>query len=235
MELSFKTLSAKIVLSKITAMILSSRIVLKILESKKSSSRIIMISGALTLLLLFVLPLWNIQLEAPQYPIPLGLDIYIHKFADEAPNDIMNINLLNHYVGMKKIPEHIPEFDIFPLVIITMSLLGVIVGLAGKHKLYLGWLIVMMILCFAGLYDFYQWEYDYGHNLDPHAILKFTNEDGTAMGFQPPVLGTKHILNFVANSYPASGGYALFVSLMLAFTSYKLGSAGFKEEKDNTK
>ena len=43
-------------------------------------SKVLMILGSLLLLGLFVFPLWNITLEAPQYPIPLGMDIYINKF-----------------------------------------------------------------------------------------------------------------------------------------------------------
>ena len=44
------------------------------------------------------------------------MDIYINKFEDAHPNDIKNINIMNHYVGMKDIPEVIPEFEIFPVV-----------------------------------------------------------------------------------------------------------------------
>ncbi len=73
--------------------------------------------------------------------------------------------------------------------------------------------MVFRLVCFnvfygiAGMYDFYLWEHDYGHNLDPKAIMKFTNPDGTIMGFQPPLFGTKDILNFTAHSYPRLGAY----------------------------
>ena len=83
-------------------------------------SKMMMIVGALLLMGLFFLPMWNITLEAPQYPVPIGMDIYVNKFADANPNDIRNINIMNHYVGMKDIPEMIPEFEIFP----HMSLAG---------------------------------------------------------------------------------------------------------------
>jgi copper chaperone NosL len=188
-------------------------------------SKILMIVGSLLLLGLFFLPLWNITLEAPQYPIPLGMDIYINKFADYHEHDIKNINLMNHYVGMKYIPETIPEFKIFPLVIGIMSVLGVILGFLGKHKLFLAWFILMSVLCIAGMYDFYLWEYDYGHNLDPKAIMSFKNPDGTPMGFQPPLFGTKDILNFTAHSYPRPGGYVLFIGLLLTLAAFFVGRA----------
>ena len=186
-------------------------------------SKLLMIVGSLFLLWLFVFPLWNITLEAPQYPIPLGMDIHITKFTDTHEFDIKNINLMNHYVGMQYIPETIPEFKIFPWVIGGMAVLGVILGFFGNHKLFLGWFVLMSLIGIAGMYDFYMWEHDYGHNLDPKAIMKFTNPDGTIMGFQPPLFGTKDILNFTAHSYPRLGAYSMFVGMCLTLVAFFLG------------
>ena len=191
-------------------------------------SRILMIAGSLLILGLFALPLWNITLEAPQYPTALGMDIYIYKFEGVQEFDIKNINLMNHYVGMQYIPESIPEFTIFPAVILIMSLFGLLIGFKAASKWYLIWFVVMTVLGIAGIYDFYLWEYDYGHNLDPKAIMKFTNPDGTPMGFQPPLLGTKHILNFVAHSYPRAGAYMMFTGMLLTLIAYVLAR---KEDK----
>ncbi|WP_457619261.1 hypothetical protein [Lutibacter sp.] len=191
-------------------------------------SRLLMIVGSLLLLGLFVFPLWNITLEAPQYPIPLGMDIHINKFEDTHEFDIKNINLMNHYVGMQYIPETIPEFKIFPWAIGIMVILGVIIGLKGNYKLFLVWFIVMSLLGVAGMYDFYLWEYDYGHNLNPKAIMKFTNPDGSIMGFQPPLFGSKDILNFKAHSYPRTGAYLMFVGMSLTILAFFIGK---KESK----
>ncbi|HPQ09622.1 MAG TPA: nitrous oxide reductase accessory protein NosL [Bacteroidia bacterium] len=184
------------------------------------SSKILMLVASLMLLLLFVFPLWNISLEAPQYPDPIGMNIYIHKITDEEPNDIQNINLMNHYVGMKPIPEDLPEFHVFPAVILTMSALGILVALFGNYKLIITWLIVMVILGAAGIYDFYLWEYDYGHHLSEHAAIKFTDEEGHPLAYQPPLIGEKKILNFIARSYPISGAYILFTALVFSFIAF---------------
>lgn len=191
-------------------------------------SKILMIVGSLLLTGLFVFPLWNITLEAPQYPIPLGMDIHINKFADTHEFDIKNINLMNHYVGMKFIPETIPEFKIFPWTIGIMIVLGLLIGFFGDNKWFIGWFILMSILGIAGMYDFYLWEYDYGHNLDPKAIMKFTNPDGSVMGFQPPLFGSKDILNFKAHSYPRLGAYLMFLGLGLVALAFFFGK---KEKK----
>ena len=179
-----------------------------------------MIVGTLLLGLLFFFPLWNITLEAPQYPDPIGMDIWINKITDSEPGDIQNINLMNHYVGMKEIPEHMKEFEIFPVVIIVMIVLGVIIGFTGNRKLFLTWFIVMALLGAAGIYDFYLWEYDYGHNLNPKAAIKFVDEAGNPMAYQPPLIGNEQILNFVARSWPMSGTYILVLSMLMSLLAF---------------
>lgn len=187
-----------------------------------------MFVGVLLPLFLFVFPLWNITLEAPQYPTPLGMDIYINDFADANPHDIKNINLMNHYVGMKYIPDAIPEFKIFPAGIIITTILGLLIAFKANYKWYLYWFILMVVLSAAGLYDFYLWEHDYGHDLDPKAIMKFTNPDGSVMGFQPPLFGSKDILNFRAHSYPQLGAILMGIGMALTFVAYFVGK---KEHK----
>ena len=174
-------------------------------------SKILMIVGSILLLFLFVLPLWNIALEAPQYPDPLQINIYITKMT----GDIQNINIMNHYVGMAKLPEKMKEFELFPIVVIIMAIVGVIIGFIGKRKLYMAWFIVMIILGSAGMYDFYKWEYEYGHNLNPKAAIKFPGQ-----AYQPPLIGSKDILNFKAHSYPASGGYLLFLGMFMSLSAW---------------
>ncbi len=185
------------------------------------TSKLFMFGSALLLLSLFVLPLWNITLEAPQYPEPLGLNIHINMLSDgNNPNDVKNIDLLNHYIGMQHLPVNMPEFKIFPIVILVMSLLGFIFGFVGKRALYLTWVVAMALLGLAGIYDFYQWLYEYGHNLDPNAILKFLDKSGNPMAYQPPVIGTKKLLNFTVHSYPSYGAYMMTLSMISAFVAF---------------
>lgn len=179
-----------------------------------------MITGALLIASLFFLPLWNITLEAPQYPDPIGMNIYIHKFEDARPNNIKNINIMNHYVGMEEIPETIPEFKIFPWVVGGMTLLGIVFGLIGNRKLYLLWVALMLIFGAIAVYDFYLWEYDYGHNLKENAAIKFTDKEGEPMAYQPPLIGNKTILNFKALSWPRVGAYLMFLGIILALYAY---------------
>ncbi len=191
-------------------------------------SKIMMLLGSALLLLLFVFPLWNITLEAPQYPQPIGMNIFITKIVDANPNDIQNINLMNHYVGMKPIPTEMTEFKIFPYVIIAMVILGFLIGFKAHYQWYLVWFIVMVILGVAGMYDFYLWEYTYGHDLNTKAAIKFLNPDGSPLDYQPPLFGTELILNFKAQSYPRMGAYFLFAGMALTLVAY---FTGHKEAK----
>ena len=193
-------------------------------------SNVIMLIAALLPLGLFFFPLWKITLEAPQYPTPLGMYIFINDFSDVNPNDIKNINLMNHYVGMKYIPEAIPEFKIFPLGNIITTIIGLIIAFKGNYKWFLAWFILMIVLSAAGLYDFYLWEYHYGNDLDPKAIIKFTNPDGTVMGFQPPLFGSKDILNFKAHSYPRLGAYFLGLGIATSLLAYFVGKKSHKKK-----
>lgn len=193
-----------------------------------------MIIGSLLLLALFALPLWKITLVAPQYPEPLGLDIHINKLADGIEfNDVNNIDLLNHYIGMAHLPsednvkkgkvEPFAEFTFMPIIVIALAVLGVIFGFLGRKKLYLFWLVSLAILGSLGIYDFYYWLQQYGSNLDPNAILQINDPvTGEMMAYNPPIFGFKQMLNFDVYSYPSSGAYFIFAGAILVFAAILL-------------
>ena len=189
-----------------------------------------MIIGSLLLLGLFVFPMWNIRLGAPQYPEPLGIDIYVNGLQGESEFDLQNIDGLNHYIGMKTLPkqEDMWEFTVFPKVVLGMAFLGVlfgILGLLGKlsPNWFLIWFIIMSILAVLGIYDFNLWLVDYGSDLDPHAIMKLLDADGNPMVYNPPLIGHKKLLNFDAYSYPRLGGYLMGLGMILTLLGYFLG------------
>jgi copper chaperone NosL len=187
--------------------------------------KIVFIIGAVFLLGTFLSPIWRITLEAPQYPEGVTMYIWINKISGSEPRTLQNINILNHYVGMKMIePESIPELSYFPKVIIGMSLLGIILGFINNKKLWIVWGMIMIILGVLGIYDFYLWEYDYGHNLADDAPIKVPGQ-----AYQPPVFGSKMLLNFNAISYPYYGSVFIGISLVGAFLSF------FLKKKQETK
>ncbi|MDH5609508.1 MAG: hypothetical protein OEY56_08510, partial [Cyclobacteriaceae bacterium] len=81
--------------------------------------------------------------------------------------------------------------------------------------LWLTWMIILAILGALGIYDFYLWEYDYGHNLASDAAIKIEG-----MTYQPPLFGTKALLNFIAHSYPHTGALFLALAFGLGAVAY---------------
>lgn len=181
--------------------------------------RILMLLACVSLGLVFTQPLWRITLDAPQFPEGLEMQIWVDQISGAHADDkniIQNINILNHYIGMKYIePDSIPELQYFPYIIYIMVALGVVFLALNKSWAYLTWFVVLMVLGGLGIYDFYLWLYDYGHNLDPTAPIKIEG-----MVYMPPLLGEKDLLNFYVTSYPHFGSLFLALSGAFAFLAF---------------
>ena len=167
-------------------------------------SRIILALAGLMLVVMYVAPLWRIELEAPQYPEGLGLHIMIDDIQGISEFDLMKINQLNHYIGMQEIvPDAIPELKIMPWLIAGLIALALLGAATGSRTLFTIWVSFFVLTLIVGLVDFWLWEYDYGHNLDlDTAAIKVPG-----MSYQPPLIGSKQLLNFRASSWPARGGW----------------------------
>ncbi len=188
--------------------------------------RILMLLAGILMVTLFFWPMWNITLLAPQYPDGVHMHIYIDKIGGATPGTLQNINILNHYIGMKEItPESIPELKFMPPIVIFFILTAFIVVFLNKKWMYWSWISLLILILAIGLYDFYLWEYDYGHSLDPNAIMKFEGES-----FQPPLIGRKEIINFTAISIPHIGGVFLSISVLLGMVATYLKSKNSKNQ-----
>lgn len=170
----------------------------------KHSSRIILFLCTLLMAGAFFLPFWKIVLEAPQYPEGLEMKIWLNKIT----GDVDKINGLNHYIGMKLIKEdEFPEFRIMPWALGFLVAFGMMVAFVRKRSLLWAWIGLLVAAGIVAFYDFYNWLFDYGHNLNPHAAIKVPG-----MSYQPPMLGYKQLLNFLAGSFPDAGGYLVIIA-----------------------
>jgi len=172
-------------------------------QLRKISRVLLVLCGAALIAVLFV-PVWRIELSAPQYPE--GLRLLIR--ANGLGGDVAIVNGLNHYIGMKTLhTEDFVEFTLLPYIIGFFALLLFGVAVAGKKR----WLNIALLL-FVGfgvvaMADFWRWEYNYGHELNPDAAIVVPG-----MAYQPPLIGYKQLLNFGAYSVPGAGGW-LFVGV----------------------
>jgi copper chaperone NosL len=172
-------------------------------------SRILVAFASGALIAVFFLPVWRIDLFAPQYPEGLTMYIWINNITGQV--DI--INGLNHYIGMKHISVAMfPEFKFLPYVVGFFMFLGMMVAVTGRRKFLFYYLVLTVIGGVLAMIDFYKWGYNYGHNLDPTAPIQVPG-----LSYQPPLFGHKRLLNFDAYSFPDIGGWIVIAAAALAF------------------
>jgi copper chaperone NosL len=168
---------------------------------------LLIVTGLLFGSLLF--PMWRIELAAPQYPEGLLLQLHANKIG----GDVDIINGLNHYIGMKTLhTEDFIEFKVLPYIIGFFALFSLVVFFIAKRKAVILLFSSLILFGVLAAIDFYRWNYEYGHNLDPNAAIKVPG-----MSYQPPLIGYKQLLNFGAYSIPDIGGWMLIASGFLLF------------------
>jgi len=173
-----------------------------------------MLIAAIGLVMVLFTPIWRIELDAPQYPE--GLSLQIHAKGLKGNVDI--INGLNHYIGMKTLHnEDFFEFTVLPYIIIFFAVAFGLVALLGKRI----WMNILFFLFVSfgiiAMVDFWRWEYNYGHNLNPNAAIIVPG-----MAYQPPLIGFKQLLNFGAYSIPDTGGWIFIgVGVLILFCFVK--------------
>ena len=177
------------------------------MNTLKPISRIAIALGTLALVAAYFVPLWQILMWAPQYPEGLTMKIWINTLS----GDVRTISALNHYIGMKHIEvEMFPEFGYMIYILGFIIAFGLITALINRRALLLGYLFILVGAGLAALVDFYLWGYDYGHNLNPEAPIIIPG-----MAYQPPLIGTKILLNFTAFSGPDIGGWIFILTGIL--------------------
>jgi hypothetical protein len=174
------------------------------------SPRVLLAMAAVLVLCAQLLPLWNLTMFAPQYHHGLRLDIYSHTLvAGNGGQDIREINLLNHYIGMHDLAiEDFTEFKWMPFVLGGLALLFLRAVVLGTVKELLDATVVFLYFGLFSIWTFGYKLYRYGHDLAPTAAVKVP-------GFTPPMFGHRTIANFEVYSYPKAGSYVLGAVLVL--------------------
>lgn len=179
----------------------------------KGWQRALIAIAGLALAAAIFLPIWRIELSAPQYPEGLMLQIYANKLA----GDVDIVNGLNHYIGMRTLhADDFMEFTYLPFIIGFYALLCFVAAFVGRlNFLYVvfGFFVLFGVIA---MFDFWHWEYNYGHNLSDTAPIKVPG-----MTYQPPLIGYKQLLNFGAYSIPDLGGWLMALAgVLLALCAF---------------
>jgi copper chaperone NosL len=189
--------------------------------------RVLLVVALLCLVPTYVSPLYNMTMFAPQYQEGLRLDIYSYKLQGGHDNqDVKEINVLNHYIGMKDlVTEDFTEFKWLPFVIGILGLLFLRSAVLGKVSHLVDVTVLYLYFGLFALWSFGYKMYQYGHQLDPKAAVRVEP-------FMPPLFGFKKLANFEVYSYPQLGSYALgaaalllLAALVLAWRHWRRGTA----------
>ena len=171
-------------------------------------TRILLLIGLVGMAFAWNQPTWQIRLWAPQYPEGLAMQIWLN----DITGDVDVINGLNHYIGMREIEvDTFPEFKLMKGILLGLIAIGLLPVITGRRPFLWVFVLVLLTAAAAGLADFWYWSREFGHNLDPKAAISIPD-----MTYDPPLIGYKVILNFVAFSAPAIGGYLLIGTGILA-------------------
>jgi copper chaperone NosL len=182
------------------------------MNTLKPITRIIILLSAVLMVSAYFVPLWQILMWAPQYPEGLEMKIWINTLS----GDVKIISALNHYIGMKHIEvEMFPEFGYMIYIVGFLIAVGLVTAILKNRILLITYCTLIIASGIAALVDFYMWGYDYGHNLDPTAPIVVPG-----MSYQPPLIGTKQLLNFTAFSGPDIGGWIFMVAGVLAIGAF---------------
>lgn len=151
-------------------------------------------------------PLWHISMEAPQYPNGLRLDIYSHTLiGGHEGGDIAEINILNHYIGMKKLDRAmLAELDWLPFGFGALGLLLLRVSALGNVRSLVDLSAITLYFTGFSVFRFVFKMHAYGHDLAHDAPIKI-------QPFMPALWGTKQVGNFTTHAYPGTGSYLISI------------------------
>ena len=172
-------------------------------------SRLWILVGVVLIGVSFFFPLWQINLVAPQYPDGLDLWMYGHQLAaGNDGRDLVEINILNNYIGMEHIHEaDFVEMTVIPFVLGVFILFGLRAVVFGTMRALVDHVVLFIYFSLFSLANFAYQLYSYGQNLDPTAPMNVEP-------FIPALIGTKQIANMTQTSLPHVSSFLLAGALV---------------------
>jgi nitrous oxidase accessory protein len=157
------------------------------------------------------LPLWSMEMEAPQYP--RGLRLYA--YGTGLSGDVHEINILNHYIGMPPIEAPAMETALFPFGIAALVLVCLLSPLhVWLRRLAIAATVSVPVMILADL----QWRlYTFGHSLNPKAPIRLKP-------FTPLVIGETEMGNFESTGMVSWGFACLAAAAVVLLVGARLGT-----------
>ncbi len=151
-------------------------------------------------------PYWQLKVTAPQYPKGLKVTVFLN----HVEGDVGEIDILNHYIGMRSLSEAAQIERKLAMVGIGFILVCLVFAFFISRKKFFFFLLpgIFFPLFFMG--DLYYWLRDFGLNLNPHAPLS-----SSVKPFIPPLFGIGKIAQFQALAQFDTGFFLTVVASIL--------------------
>ncbi len=161
---------------------------------------ILLVTAAILLIISIFLPYWKLTLFAPQYPQGLKAELYVNR----ATGDIQELDILNHYIGMKSMKEAAPLERSLSIFLVAGVILLAVAAIYVHSPIALFLTIPAILYPAFFLGDLYFWLRNFGMNLDQNAPINAIKP------FVPPILGDSTIAQFKTS---ATWEIGLFLSI----------------------
>jgi hypothetical protein len=193
-------------------------------------SRIVIFLAAVLILPALFTPLWQVSFQSSRYPDGLKLNVYSHKLQGGTESDLLEINALNYYMGIRSLEEEkFPEFRWLPFVLGAVILLALRAVVLGKMSKLVDLFVLITYAGVFGLWSFVHTLYAYGHDISNSAPVKIEP-------FTPPLFGDITVGNVDVSSSPGLGAYCMvlipLVLLAAVYLSYRAWAADQRPKQD---
>jgi nitrous oxidase accessory protein len=170
--------------------------------------RIGLVLSALLLIASSALPYWQVRVIAPQYPQGLRLTVFVHRL----DGDVRELDILNHYIGMKPLAQAAQRERAMAMPAIALSAALLLLAAFAPYRFM--WLLILPAVVFPITFvlDLHWWLHRYGTHLDPKAPMRIPP-------FVPPLIGTGKIAQFQAIATFHGGFVMATVAALLAVAS----------------
>lgn len=169
------------------------------------SDRWLLLGAAAVLLLAGEVPLWQLRLRAPQYPRGLTVTVYVDRLA----GDVREVDLLNHYIGMRRLEEAAPWERRFARPVLVAAAAGAGLAAWGRGPWSAALALPAAVAPVVATTRLRAWLRAYGQDLDPKAPIRVAP-------FVPPLIGRQRIAQFEARTTLHVGFLALLAASALA-------------------
>lgn len=174
---------------------------------------VLLIVAAVLILLSFKYPMWYMYLDSNNFPKGLGMAIWATHPGDtqdvkELDGGLKEVNILNHYIGMREISQEMTVFKVLPPVLVSAAILCVIAAFIRKKWISLVNVVWFALISAGGMATLFYNLYSFGHDLDPHAPIKVEP-------FMPGFHGEHTLAQFTTMSDFYWGTYLLVIAFVL--------------------